>query len=255
MPLPAYGVLVGTLSLFTRDNLTPTGSFRHGTLHVDTPAGPYECTVAVLTPSGIKVQYRLIHRLNHLALRPILGLPVGWQPLASTRASGAIDYVRSPLFGAGPAVRYFGYWLFRQDSLIGRFLRWLESLRNPWIDSAGDNALNALETQLLGSVRVFVFGAPASSGLGVHEIHLNQGNPSGPFQHLNGIWQDGGVLIERPSGEIVAFLVKFAAQSLTTTSLGQPTDSNVGLRRWRPWSHRHSEPRPNVGSGAPGTII
>jgi hypothetical protein len=63
MPLPAYGVLVGTLNLFTRDNLTPTGSFRHGTLHVDTPAGQYECAVDVLTPSGVTVQYRLIRRL------------------------------------------------------------------------------------------------------------------------------------------------------------------------------------------------
>ena len=58
------------------------------------------------------------------------------------------------------AASYFGFWLFRRDSLVGRFLRWLEGLRNPWIDSTGDNALNALETQLLGSVRVFVFGAP-----------------------------------------------------------------------------------------------
>ena len=48
------------------------------------------------------------------------------------------------------AASYFGFWLFRRDSLVGRFLRWLEGLRNPWIDSTGDNALNALETQLLG---------------------------------------------------------------------------------------------------------
>jgi Uncharacterized conserved protein (DUF2278) len=166
MPLPAYGVLVGTLSLFTRDSLTPTGSFRHGALHVDTPVGQYECAVDVLTPSGIKVQYRLIHRLNHLALTPILRLPAGWQPLASTRSSGALDYVRSPFVGIGMAASSFGFWLFRRDSLIGRFLRWLESLRTSWIDSTGDNALNALETQLLGSVRVFVFGAPSATGLG-----------------------------------------------------------------------------------------
>jgi Uncharacterized conserved protein (DUF2278) len=222
MPLPAYGVLIGTLNHFTRDDLTPTGSFRHGTLHVDTPAGRYEGAVDVLTPSGVKVQYRLVRHLNHLALTPILGLPAGWQPLGPTRTSGALDYVRSPLFGAGPAARYFGFWLFRRDSLIGRFLRWLESLRNPWIDSTGDDALNALETQLLGSVRVFVFGAPSTTGLGVHDIHLNQGNPLGPFQHLDGIWQDGSVLIERPSGEIVAFLVKFATQSLHTNSQGLP---------------------------------
>jgi hypothetical protein len=149
-------------------------------------------------------------------------LQSGWQPLAPTRSSGALDYIRSSFSGAGMPARYFGFWLFRQDSLIGRFLRWLESLRNPWIDSAGDNALNTLETQLLGSVRVFVFGAPASNGLSVHDIHLNQGDPLGQFQHLDGIWQDGAVLIERPSGELVAFLTKFQTQSLHTNSQGLP---------------------------------
>ena len=220
MPLPAYGVLIGTLSHFTRDDPNTAGSWYHGTLSLDTPAGAAEGAVAVSTPSGIRVAYRIVRHLSRPALSATLALPLGWSPLAPTRSSGALDYVRSPLFGAGPAARYFGFWLFRRDSLIGRFLRWLESLRSPWIDSTGDNALNALETQLLGSVRVFVFGAPAPTGLGVHNIHLNQGNPPGPFQQLNGIWQDGGVLIERPSGEIVAVLLKFATQSLHTNSQG-----------------------------------
>lgn len=254
MPLPAYGVLVGTLSLFSRDNLAPTGAFRHGMLHVDTPAGPYEAAVDVLAPSGVTVQYRVIRHLNHHALMSILRLPAGWQPLASTRSSGAIDYVRSSFVGGGLGVRSFGFWLFRPDSLIGRFLLWLEGLRSPWIESTGNNALDTLETSLLGSVRVFVFGAPASSSLGVHAIHLNQGNPAGPFQHLNGIWQDGAVLIERPSGEIVAFLVKFATQSLHTNSLGHPRGASLRLKRWRTWSRRRSEHQPYPG-GVPEAVV
>jgi hypothetical protein len=222
MPLPAYGVLIGTLHHFTREDPNTSGSWYHGKLYVDTPAGQSEGAVDVSTPSGIKAQYRLVRHLSRPALAATLALPFGWSPLASTRQSGAIDYVRSPFFGVGMAASYFGFWLFRRDSLVGRFLRWLESWRNPWIDSTGDNALNALETQLLGSVRVFVFGAPYTTGLGVHDIHLNQGDPPGPFQHLDGIWQDGGVLIERPGGEIVAFLVKFATQSLHTNSQGMP---------------------------------
>jgi hypothetical protein len=133
---------------------------------VDTPAGQYEGAVDVSTPSGIKVQYRLVRHLSRPALASMLTLPLGWSPLASTRLSGAIDDARSPFFGVGMAASHFGFWLFRRDSLVGRFLRWLEGLRNPWVDSSGDNALNALETQLLGSVRVFVFGAPYTSGPG-----------------------------------------------------------------------------------------
>jgi hypothetical protein len=222
MPLPAYGVLIGTLNHFTREDPNTLGSWYHGKLYVDTPGGQYEATVDVSTPTGVKTQYRIVRRLSGPILRPILALPLGWSPLASTRYSGAIDYIRSPLFGAGPASRYFGFWLFRRESLIGRLLRWLEALRNPWVDSAGDNALNALETQLLGSARVFVFGAPLTTGLGVHDIHMNQGDPPGQFQLLDGIGQDGCVLIERPSGEILAFLTKFETQSLHTNSQGLP---------------------------------
>jgi hypothetical protein len=222
MPLPAYGVLIGTLNHFTREDANTSGSWYHGALYVDTPAGQYEGAVDVSTPSGIKVHYRLVRHLSRPALAATLALPLGWSPLASTRQSGALDYVRSPFFGVGMVANYFGFWLFRQNSLIGRFLRWVEGLRNPWIDSAGDNALNALETQLLGSVRVLIFGAPSATGRGVHDVHMNQGDPLGPFQHLDGIWQDGAVLIERPSGEIVAFLVKFATQSLHTNSQGLP---------------------------------
>jgi hypothetical protein len=61
-------------------------------------------------------------------------------------SSGAIDYIRSPLFGASSVTRYFGVWLFRRESLIGRFLRWLEGLRNPWIGSEGEKALKSQNT-------------------------------------------------------------------------------------------------------------
>jgi hypothetical protein len=57
-------------------------------------------------------------------------------------------------------------------------LHWLETLRNPWMDSTADDALNAMETQRLGSVRVSVFGAPSTTSLGVLDIHMNQGGPA-----------------------------------------------------------------------------
>src|SRR5262252_6590001 len=63
MPLPAYGVLIGTLSHFTRDDPNTAGSWYHGKLYVDTPAGQYEGAVDASTPSGIKVQYRLVRHL------------------------------------------------------------------------------------------------------------------------------------------------------------------------------------------------
>jgi uncharacterized protein YukJ len=70
---------------------------------------------------------------------------------------------------------------------------------------------------------VYVFGAPYTNGLGVHDIHMNQGDPPGIHQHDDGIWQDGGTIIEYPDGRLAAFLTKFATQSLTTDDQGLPT--------------------------------
>jgi uncharacterized protein YukJ len=95
-------------------------------------------------------------------------------------------------------------------------------LLSRWTDSSGDNALDVLEAQLSGSTRVFVFGAPYTNGRGVHDIHMNQGDPPGQFQHLDGIWQDGGTIVERPGGEFVAVITKFETQSLNTNDTGLP---------------------------------
>ena len=215
--LPAYGVLIGTLNHFSREDQNNFGSWYHGKIYVDTPNGQYECAVDVSTPSGIKVQYREIHGLDRSLFAPILALTNGWHLIAKTSESGALDYVRSPLFrvriGCLPIIASA---LFNFPRLI------LVALLSSWINSTGDNALNVLEAQLTGSTRVFIFGAPYNTGLGVHDIHMNQGDPPGQFQHLDGIWQDGGTIIERPDGELVAVLTKFETQSLRTDNNGLP---------------------------------
>ena len=57
---------------------------------------------------------------------------------------------------------------------------------------------------------------------GMHDVHMNQGDPPGQFQHLDGIWQDGGVLVERPNGNLAGFFVKFVTQTLNTNDQGLP---------------------------------
>jgi uncharacterized protein YukJ len=217
MPLPSYGVLIGTMNRFARDDPDNFGSWYHGKIYVDTPQGEYECAVDVSTPSGIKVQYREIRHLNRTLFAPNLKLSPGWHTLATTPTSGAIDYIRSPIFHLRQR------WLpVASYPLVIRLIDLYEAFASPWRYSTGENALNVLETQLSGSTRVFVFGAPYGRGLGVHDIHMNQGDPPGPFRHLDGIWQDGGTIIERPDGELVAVLTKFETQSLNTDDNGIP---------------------------------
>jgi len=72
-------------------------------------------------------------------------------------------------------------------------------------------------------VRFYVFGEPFSSGLGVHNIHQNQGDPvGGGHDAENGPWQDGATIVETSQGDFIGFLNKFKTQSFKTDELGHP---------------------------------
>jgi hypothetical protein len=209
MPLNGYGVVIGTLASFTREDPNNFGSWYHGRLKISTPGGQYEGAVDVSTPTGVTVQYRFVDALDPVLFAPVAALPDGWHPLASTPTSGAIDYVRSPLL-RGPT------------GCVAVILALFGVRTDRWVDSTGDNALDYLDGLLRYATRIFVFGAPYTTGLGVHDIHMNQGDPPGQFQALDGIWQDGGTLMQMNDGRYVAFLTKFETQTLNTNNQGLP---------------------------------
>jgi Uncharacterized conserved protein (DUF2278) len=64
----------------------------------------------------------------------------------------------------------------------------------------GNEAGEALVAMATGAKKVYAFGEPYTSGLGVHNVHCNQGDPSGEHQPDDGIWQDGCVFALRPTG-------------------------------------------------------
>ncbi len=217
MPLNGYGVLIGTLNRFSREDPDNYGSWYHGKLYVDTPAGQYECAVDVSSPSGVKIQYRVVHNLSQKLFGTISALAPGWHVLACTANSGALDYIRSPLLH-----QFVGCMTIIFSPLVQWINSMLRTAYEAWTESTGDNALNLMDSLLTIGGKVYVFGAPYTTGRGVHDIHMNQGDPPGQFQHLDGIWQDGGTIIERPNGELVAFLTKFETQSLRTDDDGLP---------------------------------
>jgi hypothetical protein len=217
VPLPDYGVLVGTLDHFARENPTNFGTYYHGKLYVQTPQGIYEGAVDVATPSGIKVQYRSLPSLDR-TLFPLSGLAAGWHQLTRNSTSGALDYVRNPLLHPR-----LGCLTVVFSPLLNLLQKTFNAQLERWVDSSGDNALDELEKVLQGSSRVFVFGAPYTTGRGVHDIHMNQGDPPGIHQPSDGIWQDGGTLVEYADRRLAAFLTKFETQTLNTNDQGLPT--------------------------------
>lgn len=212
-----YGILIGTKSSYYRDDPDNFGRYYHGNLIVQAPAGKYHCAIDVdpkSMPDG--VQWRTVN-IPPGDFATLKALSDGWHPLVSNSSSGALDYIRSQMFIPWYYIRV--PWPFgRIYTLLLTFLR-----LNQWESGTGIQALTSLEGVINDGVRFYMFGEPFTSGLGVHNIHQNQGDPiGGGHDAENGIWQDGGTIVEMGDGRIVAWLNKFKTQSSQTDDNGRP---------------------------------
>jgi hypothetical protein len=61
-----------------------------------------------------------------------------------------------------------------------------------------------------------IFGFKPNQG--IHDIHMNQGNPrDGSFAGDNGVWQDGGLILRFPEQQLwVGVFLKFQSQAMHT---------------------------------------
>ena len=206
--LPDYGVAVGNFVNYT----TNQGQWLHVDLNINAGGTVYQAAVDVNEPNGL-FQYQVFDQLDLSLFAPVMALADGWHHLASTPTSGAIDYARSLIFqrplGCLAVIIGFINWIFGTN-------------RQVWTNVTGNEAGNALIAMVTGSQRVFAFGAPYTSGYGVHDVHCNQGDPPGQFRPLDGIWQDGCVFALKADGTLSAYLGKFSTQSLNTDDNGIP---------------------------------
>jgi hypothetical protein len=196
MPLQTpYGVLSGVVDHADLQNPTG-GQWPHYHIWVTTPAGLYDSAINLKSLTDVKIEYR-IRDIGYVVCASILALPDGWTNLGQTSTSGALDYVRHP-------------------GLTGY---------DGWILQTGNNLIQALQYLLSNVQRIHIFGASYSTGQGVHDVHMNQGDPLGSqFAMLDAIWQDGGLLFEygAPQPHITALQIKFETQSLITDDQGHP---------------------------------
>jgi uncharacterized protein YukJ len=102
------------------------------------------------------------------------------------------------------------------------------------IDPTGSHATplyNAVDTLLNQTIAakgtIFAFGSAYSdSGKvdGIHDIHMNQGNPVATFGKDNGTWQDGALFLYAPATKLwTAIFIAFQTESWTPDSNGNPT--------------------------------
>ncbi|MFD5101931.1 DUF2278 family protein [Streptomyces albidochromogenes] len=218
MPLDDYGLLSGTLHRHFRDQPDTQGRWFHVNLEVDAPAGRYRCAVDVDSKqSTTGVQWK-VFTLAASALGPVAGLGPGYHDLARSPGSGALDCIRHPAL----APRAGCVFVRRPPAWLRAVLDRLNPPR-PWISGSNLDAAQALEPLLVPGRVVMVFGEPFGQGLGMHNIHQNQGDPYGSqWWDENGIWQDGATMTRRPDGRFDVFLSKFSTQAHRTDDDGHP---------------------------------
>jgi uncharacterized protein YukJ len=78
---------------------------------------------------------------------------------------------------------------------------------------------------------IYIFGRKYTDGLGIHDVHMNQGSGSsflnnGRDDHNdhNDVWQDGAVLVDLGEPEWAAYFTVFTQQMVPTNDLGNPDD-------------------------------
>jgi uncharacterized protein YukJ len=221
MPLPNYGVLVGTI----KDKLdSPAalqknpGSKPHFQILVEANNVLHRIAVNVKSnqqPSDL--QFYLDADYRHPIVTHIKQLPVGFSPLPAKPDTAALDFIRGNLFD------------FKQMKIM------------PTLQGGPNNDLNdifnvhiehAINTP---GALIYAFGSkwgPETNkrdeyfdflpGNGIHDIHMNQGNV-GAHAGDNGTYQDGGLFIHFPGDDKwLAMFMKFQSQVVHTSDPGEP---------------------------------
>ncbi|MFT4216563.1 MAG: DUF2278 family protein [Micropruina sp.] len=216
-----YGVLIGTLVAHERDRPDNQGRWYHVMLTIDSAGGRYRVAVDVDShQSTTGVQWKVVPA-TAADLAVVSVLPPGWHQLASASTSGALDHLRHRI-----ARTWRLLWTgLKHRRILGwtPWWCWVSVVYRPWRTGDHLQASEALEQILTIGGPILVWGEPFDTGLGVHNVHQNQGDPiDSQWAASNGIWQDGAVAVRRPDDSYVAFLPRFSSQAMATDDQGHP---------------------------------
>ncbi|KAM3079616.1 hypothetical protein ACMFMG_006028 [Clarireedia jacksonii] len=212
MPVSKYGVWKGHILSWE-----PPDEKSHAKILLSTPSTIITAAVNVFSPSS---ESELVYWLNrHYSQSQFL-----------TQLSEL-----NPGFHAGP-----GDQVPVLDLLQGSTIKLDEAIVAPRdetgeshgiLDELANVVLNAITNRAI----IYIFGSFDDGYL--YNIHMNQGS-SGRFQRENGVFQDGGILIEFSDGHWETIFIAFASQASATDDGGQPTGP---LLRHCHKSQSHSE--------------
>jgi uncharacterized protein YukJ len=225
MPIASYSVLAGD----PVSGKVVSGSSAHYQITMNAPGGPFTVAVNIQSVDGSEVLYAIKEDFVPPDLAGLTALPMGMTVLKSEPGGLALDFVRSTVGGA-PMVTLAEMTLLPQLKQAG--LSEEDRMMNRVRSSALQNAVVTLLNMTIADKDgvIYAFGsAYADSGKvdGIHDIHMNQGNPTSGagagFGKDNGIWQDGALFISLPSKNTwTAVFIAFQTESWDTDSGGNP---------------------------------
>jgi uncharacterized protein YukJ len=214
-----YGVLRGKVDRWKRED-PPPGSSRSPHLQIrliDGQGKPWRIPVNVR--SGDPTQSLVIfHRADPLLSHPILDgiatLPSGLTDLnhATRTAANALDYSRAPLFDWPTGIALPPTGPGDDDDLQDVVSGQLNDLK------ARGGDLIAFGSHFHNSAPRPGIDTEFGTKDGMHDIHMNQGNPAGPFADDNGVFNDGALVLLFPD-HVSGLFFRFKTQFL-------PTDAN-----------------------------
>jgi uncharacterized protein YukJ len=226
MPITNYSVLAGKPTA----GKVVKGASTHYQITMQAPGGPFTVAVNIQSVDGSEVLYDIVEDFSPPDLAGLAALPMGMTALKSETGGLALDFVRSSVNGQPMITK-------EQMILLPRATTKSKgSAEEQMVQRARTKALeNAVVTLLNMTVAdkdgvIYAFGSSyADSGKvdGIHDIHMNQGNPAGGkgggFSKDNGVWQDGALFINLPSkGTWTAVFIAFQTESWATDSSGNP---------------------------------
>jgi uncharacterized protein YukJ len=228
MPITNYSVLAGRPTA----GKVVSGSSAHYQITMQANGGPFTVAVNIQSVDGSEVLYAVVEKFTPPDQAALTALPMGMTALASAPGGLALDFVREQIDGESMITQQQMTLLPKTPAKGAKGLSSEEAMRRTAAAAALQNAVVTLLNMTIADkdAVIYAFGSSyADSGKvdGIHDIHMNQGNPvggkDGGFSGDNGIWQDGALFINLPSkSEWIAIFIAFQTESWTTDSSGNP---------------------------------
>ena len=209
MPIANYSVLKGRPTA----GKVVTGASKHYQITVMGGSATFTVAVNIASVDGSEVLYAIEQGFTPPDPSGLSALAEGVTGLTSSPGGLALDFVRERIGGKPMITR-------AQMALLPK------ATAEPVLAHALENAVVALLNAAVadGSATVYAFGSAfADKGVvdGIHNIHMNQGNPANNHGQDNGVWQDGALFVEM-QGAFTAVFIAFQTESWTTDAAGHP---------------------------------